>query len=249
MYNRIFASMWLIFVALTSIPLYLGALIIRIITYPFDRKLRLLHLYTCFWGSSYTYLNPRWKIMVEGRNRARKGVTYMIVSNHQSQLDILVAFKLFIHYKWVSKAEIFKVPLIGWNMMLNQYVRLVRGDKESIARMMKDAEARLAEGSSVYFFPEGSRSPDEHVKPFKPGAFILAHKMKIPILPVAISGTNKALPKYSMNLHDTQKIIIRVLDEIPYEKFKDLSVEETSDLVRNIIIAEVDKLNKITLSD
>lgn len=249
MFNRIFASLWVACVALTSIPFYLIAVIIRITTYPFDKKLRLLHLFTCFWGSSYIYLNPRWKVKVENREKARKGVTYIIVSNHQSQLDILVAFKLFIHYKWVSKAEIFKLPLIGWNMMLNQYVRLVRGDKESIAQMMKEAEARLAEGSSVYFFPEGSRSPDGHVKPFKPGAFILAHKMKTPILPVVLSGTNKALPKYSMNLHDTQKIIIRVLDEIPYDSYKDLSVEKTSDMVRNKIIKEQQELNKITMAD
>ena len=249
MINRIFASFFLAFVGITSIPFYFIAVVLRVTTYPFDKKLRLLHLFTCFWASLYTYIMPPWKIMVEGRNKARKNATYMIVSNHQSQLDILVAFRLYIHYKWVSKVEIFKLPFIGWNMVLNQYVKLVRGDKESIAQMMKDAEVRLAEGSSVYFFPEGTRSFDGIMKAFKPGAFILAHKMKVPILPVVISGTNKALPKYSMNVHESQKIIIRVLDEVPYERFEHLSVEETSDMVRELIKKELEELNKITLVD
>ncbi|HOO73634.1 MAG TPA: 1-acyl-sn-glycerol-3-phosphate acyltransferase [Spirochaetota bacterium] len=248
MINRIFAALFLTFVALTSVPLFLTALLIRVTTYPFDRRLRLLHLFTCFWGSLYTYIMTPWKISTQGREKVRRNATYMVVMNHQSQLDILVAFRLYFHYKWVSKIEIFKVPLIGWNMRLNRYVKLVRGDKESIAQMMKDAEERLAEGSSVFFFPEGTRSADGVIKAFKPGAFILAHKMKIPILPIAVSGTNKALPKYSMNVHEDQKIIIRIMDEIPYERFASMSVEETSDMVRQAIIKEVDELNKVTLA-
>jgi 1-acyl-sn-glycerol-3-phosphate acyltransferase len=248
MINRIFACLFLFFVGSTSIPFYLGAVLIRLVTFPFDRRLRLLHLYTCFWGSLYTYIMPPWQISAQGREKVRKNATYMVVMNHQSQLDILVAFRLYFHYKWVSKVEIFKVPLIGWNMTLNRYVRLVRGDKESIAAMMRDAEERLAEGSSVFFFPEGTRSADGVIKAFKPGAFILAHKMKVPILPIAIRGTNKALPKYSMNVHEKQKIIIRIMDEIPYERFASLSVEETSEMVRQLIIKEVDELNKITLA-
>ena len=248
MINRIFASMFLTFVAITSVPFYLGALLIRFTTYPFDRRLRFLHLYTCFWASLYTYIMPPWRIKVDGRQKVRKDATYVVVMNHQSQLDILVAFRLYFHYKWVSKVEIFKVPLIGWNMILNQYVQLVRGDKESVAKMMRDAEQRLSEGSSVFFFPEGTRSFDGKVKAFKPGAFILAHKMKVPILPIAVSGTNKALPKYSMNFHGYQNIIIRVMDEIPYERFASLSVEETSEMVRQAIIKEAAELDRITLA-
>jgi len=104
---------------------------------------------------------------VEGREKIRRDATYVIVSNHQSQLDILVLFRLYVHFKWVSKSEIFKIPLIGWNMVMNRYIKLRRGDKESIAQMMADSEERLAEGSSIFIFPEGSRSPDGRLKPFK----------------------------------------------------------------------------------
>ncbi len=162
-----------------------------------------------------------------------------------SQLDILVAFNLFRHFKWVSKAEIFRVPFVGWNMYLNRYVRLVRGDKESIEQMMKVSEERLREGSSVFLFPEGTRSEDGNVKKFKPGAFILAHKLKIPILPIAISGTKKALPKHSMNYHGTHNLYMKVLDEIPYEVFANLSIEETAELARTKIIEGVESLVRL----
>ncbi|MBN2159844.1 MAG: 1-acyl-sn-glycerol-3-phosphate acyltransferase [Spirochaetes bacterium] len=247
MLNRFVSYLFLFIVGITSIPFYLIALILRGVTYPFDRRLRLLHLFTCFWASCYTWIMPPWRIRIEGREKVRKNVAYMIVCNHQSQLDILVAFRLFFHYKWVSKLEIFKVPLIGWNMTLNRYIKLKRGDKESIEQMMSDCEERIDEGSSVFFFPEGTRSPDGRVKDFKLGAFQIAKKKKIPILPVVVSGTNKALPKYSMNFHGIQKIFMKVYDEIPYQAFEKLSVEETAAMVRELMIQKLKVLDEYTL--
>ena len=242
MFDRIVSTIYLIFIMITCAILFFPALITWFITLPFDKRKRLLHLYTCFWGALYTWVFPSWRIHVSGRKNFRKDSTYIIVSNHQSQLDILLAFNLFRHFKWVSKAEIFRLPFIGWNMYLNRYVRLIRGDKESIEKMMLTSEERLREGSSVYFFPEGTRSMDGKVKKFKPGAFILAHKLKLPIIPIAISGTCIALPKYSMNTNGIQNLYLDILEEIPYAKFARLSIEETSDMVRNIIIARVDEL-------
>lgn len=246
MFNKIAVSLWLFFVGSTSIVFFIINIILKIITSSFDKKLKILQQVTCFWASLYTWIVPNWKIVPVDRKKIRSGATYMVVSNHQSQLDILTVFNLFFHFKFVSKAEIFKIPLIGWNMSLNNYIKLKRGNKKSIQKMMNDCEARLSEGSSVFFFPEGTRSLDGIVKPFKPGAFILAHKMKVPILPLVISGTNRALPKYSMDFHKKQKIIIKVLDEIPYEKYANLSVAETADMVREIIIENLNELNKIT---
>ena len=137
MLNRFVSSVFLIFIALTSIPFFFIALLLRLFSYPFDRRLRFLHLFTCFWASIYTWMMPAWRIRIEGRENVRKDAAYMVVSNHQSQLDILVAFRLFFHFKWVSKIEMFRIPLIGWNMMLNRYVKLKRGDKESVEQMLQ----------------------------------------------------------------------------------------------------------------
>jgi 1-acyl-sn-glycerol-3-phosphate acyltransferase len=249
MLNRLVSYFFLIFIALTSIPLYLIALLMRIVSYPFDRRLRLLHLFTCFWASIYTWMMPAWRIRIEGRENVRKDAAYVVVSNHQSQLDILIAFRLFFHFKWVSKIEMFRVPLIGWNMTLNRYIKLKRGDKESVAQMLRECETHLDERSSIFMFPEGTRSPDGEVKAFKLGAFQLAREKKVPILPIVISGTNKALPKYSMNFTGVQKIYIKIFDEIPYSAFEKLSAEDTAQMVRQFIIEKLSVMNEYTLGE
>jgi len=248
MKNRIIAAGLLIFIASTSALFYVIAILIWLCTVWFDRRLVALHFFTSFWASVYLWLTPAWSVSTKGRKKVKKGRIYMVVSNHQSQLDILVAFRLFFPFKWVSKAEVFKLPFIGWNMVLNRYIKLKRGDKESVTQMMADCEKTISKGSSVYFFPEGTRSYTGIVKEFKLGAFILAQKMKIPILPVVINGSKNALPKHSLNFHGKHRISIEVLDELPYESFAQLSVEETARKVRKIIIEHVDEHRKTPLS-
>ena len=184
---------------------------------------------------------PAWSVSIQGRHKIKKGAIYIVVSNHQSQLDILVAFGLFFHFKWVSKAEIFRVPLIGWNMVLNRYIKIKRGDRESIQKMLEKCEKTIAQGSSIFFFPEGTRSKNGLLKSFKPGAFVLAKKMKMPILPIAINGSKNALPKHSLNFHGKHKIETKVLDEIPYGDFKELNIDEIAEYVRDKIVAHVDE--------
>jgi 1-acyl-sn-glycerol-3-phosphate acyltransferase len=239
---RIVSVIFLTVIIITSLFYFSIALLIWLCTRPFDSRLRLLHLFTCFWASFYTYIMPAWPISVEGRSRIRRDAAYVLVSNHQSQLDILVLFRLYVHFKWVSKSEIFRVPLIGWNMVLNRYIKLRRGDKESIARMMTDSERALAGGSSIFIFPEGSRSHDGNLKPFKMGAFILAKRMRVPIMPVIVEGTRHALPKHSMDYHGKHPIRVRVLEEIPASRVAGLSEEELCRQVWEYMSAELARL-------
>jgi 1-acyl-sn-glycerol-3-phosphate acyltransferase len=197
-------------------------------------------MFTSLWACLYLWTMPAWSVRARGRQKIRSRTSYIVVSNHQSQLDILVAFHLFFPFKWVSKAEVFRLPFIGWNMILNGYIRLKRGDKESVRQMMAACERALAKGCSVFFFPEGTRSQTGQLKPFKPGAFILAHKLQRPILAVAINGTKNALPKHSLNFHGRHAIRVEVLEEIPYTRFAHLGVEETAEMVRQKIALHVD---------
>ena len=246
MKQRLIAIGWFTFVCLTSIIFFLIAVLIWLITWPFDRRKVILQQFTCFWAALYTWIIPAWRIRIDGRENLPRQTPHVVVSNHQSLLDILVLFNLFFHFKFVSKIEIFKIPLIGWNMVLNDYIKLKRGDKKSVSQMLADCEKALAGGSSVLIFPEGTRSPDGHIKEFKLGAFILALKMKAPISPVVIAGTNAALPKYSLNFHGRTDIRIRVLAPIPYESFAHLSAEETADMVREVIINAHEEIRRQT---
>ena len=236
---RVFSLAFWAFMVVSSLVLFPVALLVWAVTAPFDRRLRVQHLFTCFWASLYSWLNPLWRVRVEGREHIRADRTYVMVANHQSFLDILVLFRLFRHFKWVSKAEMFRIPAIGWNMVLNRYVKLRRGSPESIARMMAACEAHLAEGSSVMFFPEGTRSEDGRLRSFKHGAFTLARSAKVPLLPIVVEGTAHALPKHGFVLRGRHAIRIRVLDEIPVEQVLAGTTEELTASTRALFAGEL----------
>ena len=240
MTKRAFSTLFWAFVTVSSIALYPVAVVIWALTTAFDRRLVVLHRFTCFWASLYTWLNPAWPVTVVGREKIEPRTTYVMVANHLSLLDILVMFRLFRHFKWVSKIENFSVPFIGWNMSLNRYIKLRRGNRESVIEMMEACETTIGEGSSIMMFPEGTRSSDGEMRPFKPGAFEIALKTRTPILPIVISGTADALPKRGFVLQGRHPIRIGVLDPIPYEHFADMTTEELTSHVRQLIADEIE---------
>lgn len=228
---------WIFFIS-SSALCFCIALLIWLLTSWWDRRLVVLHQFTSFWAHMYIWVMPAWSVRISGREKLVDQPMVM-VSNHQSLLDILVAFGIFFPFKWVSKAEIFKAPFIGWNMRLNRYIQIVRGDKESGRKMLADCEQALQQGSAVYLFPEGTRSQTGLLRDFKPGAFILAHQAKVPIQPLVINGTKNALPKHSIGFHGHHPIDLRILEPIPYQAFAELSVEETAQMVRELILEHV----------
>jgi 1-acyl-sn-glycerol-3-phosphate acyltransferase len=239
---RIFSSLFWLFMVVSSLLLFPVALAIWLVTVLFDKRLVLLHRFTCFWASLYSWLNPVWRVRIEGREKIRPGIAYVMVANHQSLLDILVLFRLFRHFKWVSKIENFRVPCIGWNMSLNRYIKLRRGDRESVEQMMNACEQTLAEGSSVMIFPEGTRSEDGRLRPFKHGAFTLAQRCRVPLLPIVVRGTSQALPKRGFILQGRHNIHVRVLDEVSPAVFANVSVEDLIARVRGRIADALDSV-------
>jgi len=233
---RILSLVFWTFLVLSSAVLYPVAVLIWALTL-YDPRRRLLHQFTCFWGSLYTWINPAWQVTVEGRDRIRRDVPYVMVANHQSLLDILVLFRLFVHFKWVSKVENFRLPFVGWNMSMNRYIRLVRGSRQSVNQMMRECERTLRAGSPIMIFPEGTRSRDGRLQPFKPGAFVLAQQAQVPILPIVVHGTSQALPKRGFVLRGNHTIEVRVLDEIPYAQFAGQPVDDVARAVHDVIAA------------
>jgi len=230
---------WL-FMAVSSIAMFPIALLCWIVTAPFDRRLVALHRLTCFWASMYTWLNPIWPVTVTGRDKIDSNETYVMVANHQSLLDILVLFRLFAHFKWVSKIENFKIPCVGWNMRLNRYIELRRGDRTSIVKMLRACRETLESGSSIMMFPEGTRSANGRLKQFKPGAFELAKDTHRPLLPILVEGTASALPKKGLVFQGRHQIRIRVLDAVPYESFEHEPVEQLTLRIRELFASQLD---------
>jgi 1-acyl-sn-glycerol-3-phosphate acyltransferase len=226
---------WTVF-TLSSFIFFPSIIIIRLLSWPYDPKLRIIHFITSVWGSVFTWANPLLKISIEGREKIVPGKTYVMICNHQSILDILVLYRLFIYYKWVSKAEMFKVPLVGWNMSLNRYIAVNRGNKGSHLKMIKECEKNLQDGNSIMIFPEGTRSEDGKIHAFKDGAFRIAQAAHVDILPILIDGTAEALPKKTVIMRKRQTLRIKVLDPIPYSSFAATGSREVAENIRNLMI-------------
>ncbi len=234
-----FSYVYIAFVAVTSAFFYLVSCLLWLVSYLFDSKKIALNLFASFWASVYIWSMPLWSVRIFGRHKMDMKKSYVIVSNHQSQLDILLIYRLFFPMRWISKAEVFQLPFIGWNMVLNQYIKLKRGDKESIKEMMEECENVLKQNISIMMFPEGTRSKTGIIKPFKPGAFILAKKMKKPILPLVINNSKDALPKHSILIKGRHKMEVNILDEIPYAVFENMEVDQISNMVQRMIQSHV----------
>ncbi len=202
------------FVCVVAPIMFPVAVLIRALTGVFDKRLRVLHQFTNFWGSLYSWFSPYWTVKVAGREHCQRGRAYVMVSNHRSIVDILVMHRMFLHFKWVSKAQNFRLPFIGWKIRLNDYVPLLRGDRESVLKMLAHARRHLVAGSSILMFPEGRRSDDGVMRPFKPGAFQLAIETGLPVLPILLQGTSEALPARGFVLQGRHAIKVTILEPV-----------------------------------
>ena len=159
------------------------------------------HRISQFWARMIELILPFWEIRVEGLEHIGRPGPYVIVSNHQSLLDILIVLaSLPLHFKFIAKSELFWIPFFGWHLWLARYIPLRRGDPESGRVCLAKAREWLRRDVSVLFFPEGTRSCDGEIQEFKPGAFKLAIEEKINILPLVIAGTRDAIPKDSWRI-------------------------------------------------
>jgi len=220
MHMLLSVAFWLFF-SITSIPCFAIAVAIWLVSLPFDPQGRANHLFTCAWARLYTLVYPGWKLTYVGREKIDPRKAFVLVSNHASFADIILLYGLFRQFKWVSKHTVFYAPLVGWNMYLCRYVSLVRGNEQSVLRMMEECRTWLRNGMPVMLFPEGTRSKDGSVAPFKHGAFTLALDTGIPVLPIALHGTHAVLPKHGATVSLRADLEIEVLDPVPPEGFSD----------------------------
>lgn len=140
-------------------------------------------------------------VTVEGAENAERERSYVVVSNHQSGYDILVIYGwLKLDLKWVMKKELRKVPGIGIGCEKAGHIFVERRNPKQAARAITEALARLGDGIGILFYPEGTRSLDGRLLPFKKGAFRTAVDQQIPLLPVTVVGSRDVLPAKSLKL-------------------------------------------------
>lgn len=206
-------------VAFCCLIFFVVDIVVWLLTCWWDKRLWVLHRYSTVWALFFIWVNPFWRIDFEGKGHIRKEQPYIIISNHQSAFDIALLYRLWMHFKWVAKREVFRVPFIGWNLWLNRHIVIDRGSLRGAKKMLVEAQKHLAMNTSVLIFPEGTRSVDGTIKRFKDGAFVLAIKNNIPILPVVINGSKEVFPKNGYILKGKQTFKMRVLPEISPNTF------------------------------
>jgi 1-acyl-sn-glycerol-3-phosphate acyltransferase len=151
-----------------------------------------------FWGRALCAIAGI-RVRVTGRENIDPDKTYIFVGNHTSQTDIWT-FQGFIphHIRWVAKKELFAIPLFGAAMRSVGFVSIDRARGRAAVKSLNDAAGQIAGGASVILFPEGTRSPDGRLRPFKTGAIMLAIKAGVPVVPVGFNGNHQVLPKGSL---------------------------------------------------
>jgi 1-acyl-sn-glycerol-3-phosphate acyltransferase len=149
-------------------------------------------------GRTASRLSLLWKFDIDGARPADiDTAAYVVVANHESQADPFLLSFLPWDMRWVAKESLFKQPGSGWALRLGGDIPLRRGDGDSVRACLVECEHALHGGISIMMFPEGTRSQAGELLPFKDGAFELAIRAGVPILPIALAGTRAMRPKHS----------------------------------------------------
>ena len=187
-----------------------------------------------FWGRLNLALSGV-SLSVSGDEFIEKNQPYIVMANHQSHYDVfaLIGY-LPLPLKWVMKMELRKIPIFGIACEKAGHIYVDRGNPEKAQKSLRAAGKKIRAGSSVAFFPEGTRSPDGKLQPFKKGGFFMALEAGVPILPVTVVGGRKILPKKSLRiLPGNMKIIIH--EPIPVDEYTYETKEKLMERVRKVI--------------
>jgi len=141
------------------------------------------------------------RVKVVGRELLDKKQSYVFVANHQGAFDIWAIYGFLGHnFKWLMKKSLEKVPMVGFTCRQVGHVFVDDSSVAGIRQTITGAEKMLKNGMSLVIFPEGSRTHDGHMIPFKRGAFMLASEFRLPVVPVTIDGAFRVMPRDTFNL-------------------------------------------------
>jgi 1-acyl-sn-glycerol-3-phosphate acyltransferase len=229
------ASLWTWLVLGSCIVLWLPLMsIIWLVMWPFDRERYWVGLFFRKLAVVTATLNPLWHFRVTGAMPANPRRPYVVVSNHESFADILLISHLPWEMKWLSKIEILRIPVLGWIMRIAGDIPVERGTRVSAAKAMRRCLEVLKRGMSIIIFPEGTRSTNGDLLPFKDGAFRLAIDAGVPILPLVVHGTSTALPKHGWRVGRSDAEV-RVLPPIETAGLSHKDIPALKQRVRDLI--------------
>jgi 1-acyl-sn-glycerol-3-phosphate acyltransferase len=245
-FRMLYSILAWITMAITSIIITPFFLLVWVTTFRWDRRGIAAHFMGTFWAWHYQSLVPFWKLTLEGREKVPRKRPVVLVSNHRSLVDILALYKLRRPFVWTSKAENFRLPFVGMVLRLTNAIPIRRESLRSGSLFIAKAESAIKNGSSVLLFPEGTRAKTKTMRPFKEGAFLLASRTGSGIIPMVISGSENTFPGGKPLPMGRARVRIRVLEEIPPEKVKELEIKALIELVRQRMEDALKQLDRDT---
>ena len=200
----------------------------------FTRTGNPVHIIARTWARSILFAS-RINVTVNGLANIDPDQSYVYMSNHQSNFDIPVLLAhLPVQFRWLAKAELFKIPIFGRAMRGAGYVKIDRFNQESAFESIKEAGSRMKNGVSVMIFPEGTRSRDGKIRPFKKGGFIMALDSGVPIVPIILQGTWSIMEKSSLKIN-TGEVSLNIAVPIATTGFSRDNKDDLIDSVRTVI--------------
>lgn len=163
---------------------------------------------THFWGYYPAHIWSRMccrlmfvKVVVKGRENIDPHTSYVFVANHQGAFDIWAIYGYLNHnFKWLMKKSLEKIFMVGYACRRSGHVFVDDSNLKSIKETIAQSEKILKRGMSLVIFPEGSRTHDGHMTPFKRGAFMLASEFRLPVVPITIDGAFRVMPRNTYNV-------------------------------------------------
>ena len=193
------------------------------------------HLLARAWANSILWAS-RVKITVKGTEKLDPDRSYIYMPNHQSNADIpLLLGRLPVQFRWLAKAELFRIPLFGRAMRGVGYISIDRSNRKSAFESLARAARTIRNGTSVLIFPEGTRSRDGHILPFKKGGFVLAVDSGVPIVPVIIRGTREIIPKGRLLIRPAP-VVMEILDPVETADYTRKTKDDLLARIRSILI-------------
>ncbi len=181
------------------------------------------------------------KVTINGLDNliADRPVIYMV--NHQSNFDIPVLLgRLPVQFRWLAKAELFRIPILGQGMRGSGYISIDRSNRKSAMQSLYRAADTIRDGTSVLIFPEGTRSPDGNLLPFKKGGFVLTVDAGVPVTPMTIHGTWSIMPKNQLFIRP-QPVTLTILPPVDTSAFNRKTKDDLMDTVYNLMSESIEK--------
>ncbi|MGB9712014.1 MAG: lysophospholipid acyltransferase family protein [Dissulfurimicrobium sp.] len=231
MFHKIRAVFFLIFAVSSYVLLGSIAILLSLLTGTGDYG----HNLGRFW-SKLLFIVAGLRLNVTGSENIPLGRPVVFASNHASQLDIPVLYlALCVQFRFLVKKELFKIPLFGQAMRMAGYIPIDRSGGKTAVLGLRDAAKRIREGTSIVVFPEGTRSSDGRLQPFKIGGIKVAIESGCPIVPVAISGSHKVLPKGSLMIRPGGIISVSIGRPIDPKGSRDDLTKEVWDAINAML--------------